>query len=298
MAMLRSLALVSALVLCVQPLLSQPPSPSIGVKGIHQGQGKPQRDSDTPAGQHKITKDSPLFIQQTYAPKNEEDTAKEQEQKREEASEKRIGRLFNSLLVGVGFLQVVVMGLQWRVLGKQTGIAEKQSEITMNIERGILSEEIRFASDLPLETATGRENRTVAVVLLKNHGRSTVTLKSVQLRFIAFEAGERELPNIPDYEPVDRFVIKDAKGVKIPSGGDRMFLRYYERAVRITDEEIVSIYNNRMRLYCYGVVHYTDAFGRPYYLQFGQLYRNAIGNAPMFVSGFHSYGPPSYNEAN
>jgi hypothetical protein len=270
-------------------------TPQLGKVHINDGHHEANCKDAKTCNAQQGTKDSPLFFEQVSTPKTQEEAAQNKREEDERQVDKKLGRWFNILLILAAFLQVGVMYLQWRMLSRQTTLIKQQADISMNSERALLAEEIRFASDMPLETPSGLVKRTVAVVTFHNHGRTPAELVSVELRYMALNSGE-ELPEIPDYGLDGAFWVNGAKGVRVTPQGTRMFLRYYERSHTLSDDEITSIYKNSMRLYCYGRVTYRDIFGRGHKLQFCQRYRVAAPGAPSFVSGFQSDGPPAYNE--
>jgi hypothetical protein len=81
-----------------------------------------------PAQEQRGTKDSPLFIKQIPTPKTEEESAQDAQERKEKTANDRKLVQFTGILALVGFLQLVVFGLQSYYLRKTVLAAGEQGE--------------------------------------------------------------------------------------------------------------------------------------------------------------------------
>ena len=199
---------------------------------------------------------------------------------------------FTGLLVVVGFLQVLVLYVQWRLICRQ-------DEHFTNSERAwIIVSPVEAAPVLgfipgPGDAldAPGRDRRNAFTCSIKNTGRTPARLVASSLQYRKIDS-LKDVSQVPDYGKMLPF--DDLLLVVGDSVGD---LAYLYPQIVLNKPEVEAIQGQKAFLYAYGKVVYKDVYNETHETKFGYVYHMPVGGDPK-PRGFNRGGlPPTYNGA-
>jgi hypothetical protein len=323
MSKLRSLALVSALVLCSQLLAQAPPSkpsPSLGKPNSQQDE-TPKKFEYDPQSQKTGTKNLPLIVQVKPWPQSDVEAADIQKKKDDDSSAKRWGIVMGIFSLAIAGGQTYIFKRQLAVFSDQKKMMEKQADLmrfglsathdsiaeakrstdaAMNAERAWVIDEIRQPIGLP--TNTNEIFR--AYITFKNWGRVPALLTNLKMRFHTFGLDEKgnpspdvRLPDIPTYDTEQLFLELGDNGV-ILAPGQSITIPYpfEENDGRLTRSLWLLLEGKIVRLVCYGIVVYRDGYNVERFTQFCHMWDEGYDPAGI-IPNFRRLGPNYYNKA-
>jgi hypothetical protein len=206
---------------------------------------------------------------------------------------------FTGLLVFVGFLQVGVMYLTWKVYNRQAGIMDRQREMmekqwtTMERQLAAMREsserqlrayvlpEIGNVVNVaaPLRTSgsyTPTDARVthpdwgpVASIHIKNTGQ-TPAFKVSHWGSMVFQ----EYPLKSDLPPRQESLLKPTSTI----GPGIINTKRIGISKALTDEEISKLRNSTAAIYVYGEISYEDTFGNPHVTRYRTFHNGNTGN--------------------
>jgi hypothetical protein len=199
-------------------------------------------------------------------------------------------KYLKATIVGVagGIVGLCILIWQSVLLRKAANAAKESADSLKDTERAWI---IGSLENLPSEPGFSNGLEVFWIMpVFRNYGRTPGTILNIKLRLHYLAKGEK-LPDEPLYEG-DSVRTRTFEGElvlppKIP---------VQPISVGTTGGDFWQIRKNGEQLFIYGVVHYRDVAGRPFFSRFCYGYFVQGGFNPL-TTGFYVGGPDAYNRA-
>jgi hypothetical protein len=242
--------------------------------------GANQTDADQSGAQHNAV------IIQTKDWQDSQNRAAEKRRKedRDALIDRRNSR-FSALLVLAAFLQLVVIAVQCWILRRQTGILDRQTNITRNIERGWML--IDRVDSFHTQFQNRRYDSTI--FYLKNFGKTPAKLMNLRYELQIGDSVDRPPEAAIFNEETDRL-----DGRMLPPGKE-IPINVRPKDWLISGEDKAAIESGRKFIWLCGYIRYFDVYGGgPYRTNFCETYMpKPMTGEPRFAAA----GPDEYNQA-